>query len=615
MGSGARDGAVLIYDIRFNRSTDPSNNESSIRSVNNIQHAHFIDNPPSNLNSRSSRFSNVLKPRSSILNSSPISNSPHSPSNNSTHSSIKKPSPVACVSFQNEHTIVSAGATDGLIKVWDLRKIYSSKKIIDQSPLYVFENQSNVSKQTQTPSLSSKPTKGYSSILFNHSKTKLYANCLNNEIYEYNFLTYNPGHTRGLKSSTKPAYHVNKTNFIKSSLSICENFLLTGSSDFNAYIYPTSININCEKFKKFMPVIVLKGHTNEVTTVDWNPIDSNQLVTCSDDNTIRVWNVKRDIDKLQSTEVNFCRAELTKIDNDQEYLNNLEKNDHLKYMSTIRNVKQVYTKHIPNMTGVFDDTIFTGYEYKNFLRNNSFNQSNEVTDLEKELCLKCENINIEDSQKYSSSSSNSPTSLIIKSIDKVDYKNKFSDFKIIKFETPTSNLPINWIPESEMMNSQESMGNELSSQEYSFEKKLSPIREFANLLSQNSNIKSKTKILKKKTNLKPDKSCDIDQGSQVTNKSPPVMKIKTKNTDSSNVTPLRSILKITVSTSKKRSATDSLEQVKEDQDGNEMKPNTKRRLILQDSPESTSIPTTSTSTPTASRRTILHYFSQMSAKK
>lgn len=49
---------------------------------------------------------------------------------------------------------------------------------------------------------------------------------------------------------------------------------------------------------------------NEVTTVDWNPFDSNQLVTCSDDNTVRLWNVKRDIEFAESKECNFCRAEI-----------------------------------------------------------------------------------------------------------------------------------------------------------------------------------------------------------------------------------------------------------------------------------------------------------------
>ena len=46
-----------------------------------------------------------------------------------------------------------------------------------------------------------------------------------------------------------------------------------------------------------------------MTAVDWNPLDSNQLITCSDDNTIRAWNVRREIDMLKANECNFCIAE------------------------------------------------------------------------------------------------------------------------------------------------------------------------------------------------------------------------------------------------------------------------------------------------------------------
>ena len=140
VGTGSRDGSVLIFDIRFNRTTDPADNEALIRSVNCIQPAHFIDNQSTQLHHRSTRISNALKSRTSALNSSPMS----SQSSHHSHSTAnKKPSPVSCVAFQSEHLIVSAGATDGLIKVWDLRKIYPSKKHIDQIPLYIFDNQTN----------------------------------------------------------------------------------------------------------------------------------------------------------------------------------------------------------------------------------------------------------------------------------------------------------------------------------------------------------------------------------------------------------------------------------------------------------------------------------------
>lgn len=226
----------------------------------------------------------------------------HSNINNSFNSqpSLKKASPVASVLFQNEHTIVSAGATDGLIKVnlslffcfwiknyiergnfkkvWDTRKIYMSssvKKNVDPSPLYIFDNQIRQDHTSHLLNLNSKTSKGYSNIIMNHSRSRLYANCMNNYIYEYNYQTYNDHHTRMLNKSNlikestsahknddgtaKKKYHTNQSNYIKSSISQCDKFILTGSSDFNAYIYSTNENSDCQEFRKHMPVIVLKG--------------------------------------------------------------------------------------------------------------------------------------------------------------------------------------------------------------------------------------------------------------------------------------------------------------------------------------------------------------------
>ena len=46
-----------------------------------------------------------------------------------------------------------------------------------------------------------------------------------------------------------------------------------------------------------------------MTTVDWNPFNSNQVVTCSDDNSIRLWNVKHQVSELEENEINFLKAE------------------------------------------------------------------------------------------------------------------------------------------------------------------------------------------------------------------------------------------------------------------------------------------------------------------
>ncbi len=122
IASGSRDGSVLIFDVRCNRSVESGDETTSyIRAINNIQKAHFVDNQScvssnstvtasnfgrQSINTANCRLSNVLK--SKQTNSA----------SNSINSALKRSSPVACVTFQNEHLLISAGATDGLIKVY-----------------------------------------------------------------------------------------------------------------------------------------------------------------------------------------------------------------------------------------------------------------------------------------------------------------------------------------------------------------------------------------------------------------------------------------------------------------------------------------------------------------
>jgi len=376
IATGSRDGSILIYDTRFNRTIDTAttnnnNNEqvSNIRSINSIQPAHFIDNNTNNtLSSHSTNNSAAKSNRSTTTSLTTNSNILKSKSSNQTSSNstiVKRASPVACVLFQNDNYLVSAGATDGLIKVWDIRKIHSSKQkqSIETLPVYIFDNQ---------PLPNQTINKGFSNLIFNSSRTRLYANCMNGQLYEYNFSTYNSQmHTRSLSTCNsqlldehnkpKLSYHSNQSNFIKSSLSQCENFILTGSSDFNAYLYSTNINCMSDEFKNRMPVIVLKGHTNEVTCVDWNPFDSNQLVTCSDDNTMRVWNVKRELSEDVRNECNFSMAETFKHDDNNNNNNNNNGNNssdlmtsvnqvNYKYNSSIRYSKRLYNRYMPNIT-------------------------------------------------------------------------------------------------------------------------------------------------------------------------------------------------------------------------------------------------------------------------
>ncbi|RLW06889.1 hypothetical protein DV515_00004040 [Chloebia gouldiae] len=81
---------------------------------------------------------------------------------------------VTVVLFQDEHTLISAGAVDGLIKVWDLRRNYAAFR---QDPLPL---RSFCYPGTSTRKL------GYSSLVLDSTGANLFANCTDDSIYMFN---------------------------------------------------------------------------------------------------------------------------------------------------------------------------------------------------------------------------------------------------------------------------------------------------------------------------------------------------------------------------------------------------------------------------------------------
>jgi denticleless len=94
-----------------------------------------------------------------------------------------------------------------------------------------------------------------------------------------------------------------KSFYIKSCLSPDDKYLLSGSSNFKAYIWNVE-NPN--------PVVSLEGHSFEVTSVAWahhqNNLDGGNmaLVTCSDDACHKIWRVGPE--EIPQDEVPFLRG-------------------------------------------------------------------------------------------------------------------------------------------------------------------------------------------------------------------------------------------------------------------------------------------------------------------
>ncbi|KAJ1519739.1 hypothetical protein ONE63_004995 [Megalurothrips usitatus] len=234
--TGARDGVIMLWDTRVQR------NQSAVNRPDNfICNSHNAPGTPGPSSGSKSRRAKSVPSRASSITS---------------------------LVFQDNHSLISCSAGDGKIKVWDIRKSYST---------YRREPQPKYSMSTPNGSGRS----GFTCLALDGSGFKLYASCMDNTIYCYNVATYEEQPVGMFKG------HKNGSFYVRSCLSPDGRYLLSGSSDENAYIWDThmqSKDVN-------LPVVKLVGHHAEVTCVAWNPVGEMKIVTCSDDARHCLWRI------------------------------------------------------------------------------------------------------------------------------------------------------------------------------------------------------------------------------------------------------------------------------------------------------------------------------------
>ncbi|XP_063159293.1 denticleless protein homolog [Candoia aspera] len=234
--TGGRDGNIMIWDTRCNKK------DGFYRQVKQISGAHnIIAKTPSKLK----------KKKQNVKGLAP---------------SVDFQQSVTVVLLQDEHTLISAGAVDGVIKIWDLRKNYTAYRQ-EPVPSRVFSYPGNSTRKL-----------GYSSLILDSTGTNLFANCTDDNIYMFCL--------PGLKNTPVSIFngHQNSSFYVKSSISPDNQFLISGSSDQCAYIWKVS--------EPQLPPMVLHGHLQEVTSVAWCPSDFTKISTCSDDNTVKIWRLR-----------------------------------------------------------------------------------------------------------------------------------------------------------------------------------------------------------------------------------------------------------------------------------------------------------------------------------
>ncbi|XP_022626139.1 denticleless protein homolog [Seriola dumerili] len=244
--TGARDGNIMVWDTRC------SKKDGFYRQVKQISGAHN--------KAETNPASKTKKRRSSMRGMAP---------------SVDTQQSVTVVLFRDQHTLISSGAVDGVIKMWDLRKNYTAH-LQDPVPLQMYPY----------PGSSMRMRLGYSGLALDSTRSNVTCNCTDDNIYMFN--------VSGIKTTPVAVFsgHQNSSFYVKSSISPDDQFLASGSSDNHTYIWKISDPQH--------PPMMLQGHSEEVTCVSWCPTDFTKIASCSDDHTVRIWRLQREMDGAQS---------------------------------------------------------------------------------------------------------------------------------------------------------------------------------------------------------------------------------------------------------------------------------------------------------------------------
>ncbi|CAH0492138.1 unnamed protein product [Peronospora farinosa] len=286
--SGGRDGRVLLWDTRAT--------EKPVLSMENV---HAEPTLSRNLSSNASFTSASQKKRRRRV--AMISSSPRS---------------VTCVEFGTTgNEIITAGAVDAVVQFWDVRRLGSSStanfgknKAAIKSPVPVYEISCSSHEGAR---------RGISSLMFGPRGTggasHLLVNVLNDSIavIDTGQKQHDPGH-HGARINLRCSGHQTSSFYCKATFSPNGDFIAGASADGIVYIWDSRLNTSYDEVNSSAwsspgvlqraPYLALKGHTNEVNGVAWSSRDFSQLASCSDDGTVRCWQVGSEKDELQSSQ-------------------------------------------------------------------------------------------------------------------------------------------------------------------------------------------------------------------------------------------------------------------------------------------------------------------------
>jgi len=202
---------------------------------------------------------------------------------------------VTSVVFSHDgQVLVSAGAADGKIKLWDVRRLSGGvpvDTIVDADPPFIaggrgdrdrgwFDDARSPDDVDARRARARRRGRGVTALaLAPEGSSRVAAAYSDSHLAVFDLHNPSSGAICHLRGHRAPSFYV------KATWSPCGTHVASGSCDQRVYVW----RVDTPR----APPTALKGHDGEVTAVDWCPGDFTCLASCADDYTARVWTIDR----------------------------------------------------------------------------------------------------------------------------------------------------------------------------------------------------------------------------------------------------------------------------------------------------------------------------------
>lgn len=200
----------------------------------------------------------------------------------------------------NHAQLFSSGASDGAVKLWDMRCLRSATAKANGAS---FEEDKPVASvvpgnelRRDDPYKSGRPH-GIANVDIDATGKHLLVSSTDSSIYTYNAHDIQLGYERVLTGHTQTSF------YIRACFSPDGNFVLSGSADSKAYMWDLQQRAVDGALS---PILELAGHrAGEASAVDWCKTDLFKVATGGDDSTAKLWTLGTDrkLDAFEQTEL------------------------------------------------------------------------------------------------------------------------------------------------------------------------------------------------------------------------------------------------------------------------------------------------------------------------